>query len=265
MAGLRTYTEGLPDKINVLELGGVVKGTYKDEDQVDANQYLTGRAFLSRSAILDIKPNTKIISICGIPLNKFKDRRLLLKAAGERQEPPRGEYQFGPGERIFSYDVLLTEVKEYGLAYLASNPGFDEKAKNIALHGSINRLLKDAERPTLMELVEMRDSIDYRMSQVMGAVTAYKRFWVLNMPDCEEVDVDAYVGPNVRRAFALVCKYALFDEPATLQGQPYIKGLKYIACCIAEAGWSHAEATAKLDALVKCKGKPLCYILPFTI
>ncbi|KFY69518.1 hypothetical protein V498_10458, partial [Pseudogymnoascus sp. VKM F-4517 (FW-2822)] len=253
MACLRTITEGLPDRINVLEHGGVVKGRYKDDDQVYANQYFTGRAFLSRSAIPDIKPNTKIISICGIPLNKFKNRWLLLKAAGERQEPPRGEYQFGPGERIFIYDVLLTEVKERGLTYMASYPGLDERAKNIALHGSINRLLEDNERPTLMELVEMRDSIDYRMRKIMGAATAYKKFWDLDMPDCEKVDVDAYVGSNVRRAFALVGKYALFDEPARLQGHTYVKGLKYIACCIAETGWSYAEATAKLDSLVKYK------------
>ncbi|KAL5346090.1 hypothetical protein ACLOAV_009121 [Pseudogymnoascus australis] len=183
MACLRTITEGLPERISVLELGGVVKGMYRDNDEVEANQYFTGRAFLSRSAIPDIKPNTKTISICGIPLNKFKDRQLLPKAAGGRQESHGGEYQFGPGEQIFSYDVLLAEVKEHGLTYMASYPGLDERAKNIALHGSINRLLEDNERPTLMELVEMRDSLDYRMSKIMGAATAYKKFWDLDMPD----------------------------------------------------------------------------------
>ncbi|OAF54202.1 hypothetical protein VC83_09508 [Pseudogymnoascus destructans] len=153
-------------------------------------------------------------------------------------------------EEVDDYDQSPTYA---GLVKLLAKPGLDEQAKNVALHGSINRPLEGVERPTLMGLVQMRDSLDYRMSQVMGAATAYKSFWELDMPDCEEVDINAYSGPNVPRSFDLVCEYALFDEPATLQGHSYAKGLKYIACCIAEAGWNQAEATAKLDSLVKYK------------
>lgn len=107
-----------------------------------------------------------------------------------------------------------------------------------------------------MGLVQIQVSLNYRMNQIMGAATAYKDLWELDMPDCENVNVDAYCGQNVQRAFFLVCKHDLFDEPARLQGHRYAKGLMYIACCIAEAGWDIAEAEAKLNTLVRYKGRP---------
>lgn len=111
----------------------------------------------------------------------------------------------------------------------------------------------------------MRESIDYRMNQIMGTATRYKNEWGLDIQDCRFFDKDSYINKglqNYANMFSLVCKYPLFDEPAELQGRPYVKGKKYITACILEAGWNPDQAADKLDGLVKYKnqqGRPLHY------
>lgn len=58
--------DNLPDKIDVLNLGGVVKGKYKTTDQTDRGERLTGPTFISKCPIPDIQPNTMVVAVCGI-------------------------------------------------------------------------------------------------------------------------------------------------------------------------------------------------------
>ncbi|OBT74064.1 hypothetical protein VF21_07810 [Pseudogymnoascus sp. 05NY08] len=175
-----------------------------------------------------------------------------------RPESPGGEHQSGLGGKVFSHYHLKLAVKKEGQRYLDSNPGIDSAAGNIGLHGAISSLLKDTSNPDIEDLVEMRDSIDYRMNQIMGAATRYKNEWGLDIRDCHFTDVDGYINKGLQieaNMFSLVCKYPLFDEPTELQGRPYIKGKHYITSCILEAGWNPDQAADKLDQLVKYKNK----------
>ncbi|OBT42840.1 hypothetical protein VE00_08160 [Pseudogymnoascus sp. WSF 3629] len=195
----------------------------------------------------------------GLALNMFEDKWLQPKAAaGPRPEPSGGEHQFGLGEEVFSHNQLKLAIKREGQRYLDSKPGIDSAANNIGLHGAISRLLKDTSNPDLEDLVEMRESIDYRMNQIMGTATRYKNEWGLDIQDCRFFDKDSYINKglqNYANMFSLVCKYPLFDEPAELQGRPYVKGKKYITACILEAGWNPDQAADKLDGLVKYKNQ----------
>ena len=66
MENLRDIIEGLPEQINVIEAGGVVAGVYKTKDEIMSGEFITGRSFLSTCSLPDVKPNTKIIGVCGI-------------------------------------------------------------------------------------------------------------------------------------------------------------------------------------------------------
>ncbi|KFY70057.1 hypothetical protein V499_09510 [Pseudogymnoascus sp. VKM F-103] len=165
-------------------------------------------------------------------------------------EPPGVEHQFGPGENVLSHYQLKLAVKKEAQRYLDSEPGIDSAANNIGLHGAISRLLKDTSNPDIEDLVEMRESIGYRMNQIMGMATRYKNKWGLDIRDCHLVDENSYMNKglqNQANMFNLVGKYPLFDEPTYLQGRPYVKGKKYLTRCILEAGWNPDEAADKLD------------------
>lgn len=194
----------------------------------------------------------------GLPLNVFQARWLQLKAAGPRQPPPGDEHQFGLGGHVFSYDQLTATVKREGQAYFNCFPGLDNKSKNLALHNSLRLLLdREDEKPHISELAYMRDQIDYRLNQVMGAATVYKNFLEVSIADCHKIDMDEYQhrgSPRFISAVLLVRQYPLFDKPSILQGHQYAKGDEYLAACIIEAGWSRAQAETKLDSLVKYRG-----------
>jgi len=68
---LREVVESLPDKVNVLDSGGVVDGVFKTKEQIKNDEVLTGRSFISNCTIPDVHHNTKILGICGIPDNKM--------------------------------------------------------------------------------------------------------------------------------------------------------------------------------------------------
>jgi hypothetical protein len=71
--------KGLPKKISVIETGGAAAGTYETEEQVRSGHLITGRSFLFTCSLPDVKPNTKIVGVCGIPdWNEKGDK----KAAG---------------------------------------------------------------------------------------------------------------------------------------------------------------------------------------
>lgn len=57
---MREVIEGLP------ESGAVVDGAYKNNEQIQSDQSLTGRSFQSSWSLPDVKPNTKIVGVCGI-------------------------------------------------------------------------------------------------------------------------------------------------------------------------------------------------------
>ncbi|KFZ01424.1 hypothetical protein V501_10013 [Pseudogymnoascus sp. VKM F-4519 (FW-2642)] len=183
---------------------------------------------------------------------------LALNMVESRPEPPGGEHQFGPGEEVLSHDQLKLAVKKEAQRCLDSEPGIDSAANNIGLQGAISRLLKNTSDPDTEDLVEMRESIGYRMNQIMRTATRYKNEWGLNIQDCHFADMDSFINrglQNQANMWSLVCKYPLFDEPTYLQGRPYVKGKKYITRCILEAGWNPDEAADKLDRLVKYKSK----------
>ncbi|OBT74030.1 hypothetical protein VF21_07809 [Pseudogymnoascus sp. 05NY08] len=172
--------------------------------------------------------------------------------AEPQQELPEDDHESKLAYKNLSYQQMKTAAEREARVYMASWPMNDSGAKNIPLHGSIISLFRGIRKaPSFNSLVEMRKSIDYRMNQVMGAATMYKNFWDIDMPDCHEVNVERAAWSS--EAFHLVCGYALFDEPDRLQGHSYVKGKKYIACCIYHAGWDLTEAKAKLDALVQYK------------
>ena len=198
----------------------------------------------------------------GLPLNVFRERWLQLKAAGSSQEPPGGEHSFGPGERVFAYDQLEKIVINLARWYMNSYPGRDELGSNTGLHSRISILLKQREKLSAWRLSYTRDQIDYRMNQVMVAATLYKGYLGLSSIDCQKFDFDTFRGESTPplmekwlEAFDLVDNYPLFDMPSGTQGHYYPKGRQYLAACIAEAGWSREHAEAKLDELVKYKGK----------
>ncbi|OBT96684.1 hypothetical protein VE01_04191 [Pseudogymnoascus verrucosus] len=183
----------------------------------------------------------------GLPSsNPSSNSSQLEDTAEPQQEPPKLAY------KTLSYHQMKAAAEREAREYMASWPMNDRAAKNIPLHGSIIGLLRDINDPiSFNALVVMRKSIEYRMNQVMGAATMYKDFWGIDVPDCHQVNVDA--GGWSAEAFRWACRYALFDEPGSLQGHRYVKGSMYMAYCITEAGWDQAEAEAKLDTLVQYK------------
>ncbi|ELR02621.1 hypothetical protein VC83_04090 [Pseudogymnoascus destructans] len=189
----------------------------------------------------------------GLPSRKPESNSSQLEDTAElQQELPKLAY------KTLSYHQVKTAAEREARGYMASWPMNVSAAKNIPFHGSIIGLFRDICEPlSFNALVLMRKSIDYHMNQVMGAATMYKNFWDIDMPDCRQVDVEAYIYDRnlIDAFFHLVCRYALFDEPNRFQGHRYVKGYnKYIAGCIDHAGWDLAKAEAKLDALVQCKG-----------
>ncbi|OBT74065.1 hypothetical protein VF21_07811 [Pseudogymnoascus sp. 05NY08] len=189
----------------------------------------------------------------GLPLNEFYERWSLLKKAPPRQEPPGGEYRFGPGSRAFSRDQLITIVKSEGEDYLGSYPGNDSKANNIVLHNDLRRLINGTETPSASYLGYLRDQIDYRVNHVMRTATGYKEVWGLNIPKCEVVDVEKAPGigsPDWVKMLKLVESYPLFDDPHR-QGAEYEKGEWYLASCIYREKWDRAQAEEKLNSLVR--------------
>ena len=198
----------------------------------------------------------------GLPLNVFQERWLQLKAAGSSQEPPGGEHSFGPGERVLAYDQLEKIVIKLAKWYMSSYPGKDERASNTGLHGRISTLLKQREKLSVWQLSYIRDQIDYRMNQVMVAATLYRDYLGLSSIDCQKFNFDTFRGDSPLtlmekwvEAFDLLGSYPLFDKPCGSQGRSYHKGRQYLAACIAEAGWSREYAEARLDELVKYKGR----------
>ncbi|RFU34779.1 hypothetical protein B7463_g1573, partial [Scytalidium lignicola] len=65
-SSLRKATEKLPEQLNVLNLGGVVGGQFRTQSQIKHNILLDGPSFVTRCPIPDVRPNTKILAICGI-------------------------------------------------------------------------------------------------------------------------------------------------------------------------------------------------------
>ncbi|KAL5346086.1 hypothetical protein ACLOAV_009117 [Pseudogymnoascus australis] len=185
----------------------------------------------------------------GLPLSNHENNTLQPENTdGPQQGQSEDEHESNVGYKPTAYSQLKTATEKEPRWYMSSKPMNDSSARNISLHDSINRLL-DGEQPTFDDLIIMRESIDYRMSQVMGAATMYKNFWDIDMPDCHEVDVEAlFIGTDI---FDLVCGFDLFDKPSALQGYIYVKGYKYIACCIDRAGWDYYEAVAKLKMLLQ--------------
>jgi hypothetical protein len=190
----------------------------------------------------------------GFPLNMFQQRWLQLRAAGYSSPPPGGEHRFGPGERVFSYDVLKTVTKKEVKEYLKSYPGDDSLSKNTSLHGRIYALLSEKRDFMPIELECIREEVDYRMNQVMAAATVYKNYLGIEFDDCHEVDVWTCSRTDLSvKWLGFVNRYPLFDESAGLQGHSYGKGELYIAACLTKAGWDDAVAESKLDELVKYK------------
>lgn len=183
----------------------------------------------------------------GLPSsNPESDSSQLEETTEPRQEPPKLAY------KTLSYHQIKTAAEREAREYMASWPMNDRAGKNIPLHGSIIGLFRDINEPiSFNALVVMRKSIDYRMNQVMGAATMYKDFWGIDVPDCHQVNVD--VGGWSPEAFRWACRYALFDEPGSLQGHRYVKGSMYIAYCKTEAGWDQLKR--KLNLMLWCNTK----------
>ncbi|KFY49682.1 hypothetical protein V496_09865 [Pseudogymnoascus sp. VKM F-4515 (FW-2607)] len=189
----------------------------------------------------------------GLPLSDPENNTLQPENTdGPQQGQSEDEHESNVGYKPTAYSQLRTAAEKEPRWYMSSKPMNDSSARNISLHDSINRLL-DGEQPIFDDLIIMRESIDYRMNQVMGAATMYNNFWDIDMPDCHEVDVEAlFISTKIIKfAFDLVCRFDLFDKPSAFQGYIYVKRHKYIACCINRAGWDYDEAVAKLEMLLR--------------
>ncbi|OBT60536.1 hypothetical protein VE03_10055 [Pseudogymnoascus sp. 23342-1-I1] len=66
MLDLRGVTQGLPEKINITNIGGVSGGVFKTKKDIESNRILSGSSFLSTYSLPDVQPFTKIVGICGI-------------------------------------------------------------------------------------------------------------------------------------------------------------------------------------------------------
>jgi hypothetical protein len=73
--------ESLLDWVEVTENDGVLS-----MDNITTAEFLTGKCFLSNCWIPDVKPNTKIVGICGITdWNKENDPKLPGRAAPNQE------------------------------------------------------------------------------------------------------------------------------------------------------------------------------------
>ncbi|KFY30099.1 hypothetical protein V494_08271 [Pseudogymnoascus sp. VKM F-4513 (FW-928)] len=179
----------------------------------------------------------------------------LLKKAAPRLVPSRGEYRFGPDGRALSRDELIPKITSAAEIYLDSYPGIDSKAKNISLHTDLYDLIRGSRIPNVIGLGYLHDQIYYRLNYIMGAATAYKEAWGLDLPNCEAMNVDKRLGTGSARwitMLKLVQSYPLFDAPHE-QGHTYSKGEWYLACCIYHENWSKVQAEEKLKYLVRFK------------
>lgn len=205
----------------------------------------------------------------GIPLARFHEKWLMLKAAGSPQDPPGGGYRFDPGGRVFSYDEVLSTLKKAAHQYFDSKPGSHDTANDTALHGPLRGILDGSGvSKNINELGHLKSQVDYRLNQIMGTATLYKDFLGIDFPGCHEVDVDDFKVDDPNRYGKienLISTYPLFDPPCG-QGRPYYKGEHYLAQCIYSQAWSKSpkETKAKLDSLVKYRGKPIASLSCFT-
>lgn len=94
----------------------------------------------------------------------------------------------------------------------------------------------------------------------MGTATLYKDFLDIDYPACHEVEVEkVYCGKDGVKRYheieSLVGSYPLFNPSFE---HPYNKGRVYLAKCIFSQEWSksQSEIIARLDSLVKYRGRP---------
>jgi hypothetical protein len=190
-----------------------------------------------------------------LSLNQFKTQWLKLKAAAGSTPPPGGEYRFGPGERLFSFELVRRWVTKEAKVYFNSFPGPDNSSRNIPTHSSARRLLRgEVFEPS--QLLGLHRVLDHRLNSIMGAATMLKKYLKLPIPDCEKVDVRAatgcYTKPHLE-IIKLVMSYQLFDCPGQVCGHYYDKVELYLSLGILYAKWDRAMTIEKLDELVDYK------------
>ncbi len=190
---------------------------------------------------------------------KWKELRFLEPTSAASGVSQVGSVQLAEDRPPYRYQQALQIVKRKALVYLASNPGPDESAKNIHLHGSIRKLMK-GQNPPPEALMVISRSLDYRQWQIMAQANLLRDELGLSCPDCEEVDPQGPMQPGM---FNRVCGYFLFSEPAEDEGWEYAKGERYLTVAITRAGWAAEKAEHELSRVKQVVGeypKPSGYL-----
>lgn len=196
----------------------------------------------------------------GIPLGDFRSRWELLKPSSSSRKSPASDnedLQLAPGERPLSYEQIFGLTKRHAESYRKSHPDPGETDNNRWVDRLTKYILDHSGRPPFEELKMLYHALDYRLNVITAAATQYKNALGLKIEDCHLIDAygQSLITPNFGPNWSLVLSYHLFDTPSPIQGQPYYKGITYLAVGLARSGWSIDQVAAKLDSLCNNRSK----------
>ncbi|KFY82083.1 hypothetical protein V500_10833 [Pseudogymnoascus sp. VKM F-4518 (FW-2643)] len=128
MSDLRGVTQGLPEKINITDSGGVSGGVFKTQEDIESNRILTGKSFLSTCSLPDVQKNTRILGICGITdWNQDNDPKI-----NGRAHPKKDGWFFSD---FYLFHHLLKDVSSDQIWMTSVDPEYAVDKYGEYIHG----------------------------------------------------------------------------------------------------------------------------------
>lgn len=196
----------------------------------------------------------------GIPLSQLKSRWESLRSVPTGDYDSKGSDTHSTGTSRLGMIRKRSKVKYAARYYLHSaNPGLDNAASNIALHGKLMRLLNGKENFSDEELDSIFETLRYRLdalaqadelATIMGVANEAFNAYSFNREHwkrSEEEDKLDYL------AWRLLVEKRIVDKP--VKGLFWPKPVKFLSACLATSGLDYDGIQHKVEIAQSYKRK----------